>query len=92
MSEGRKDIDSGERTHFPNFGSVDGKTRNFVCLFVFLNFNLLLSSYQRPSEVHRISDYLVRLIESIVLFLESHMYKNSSKAKLAHVTVSSALQ
>lgn len=34
MSEGRKDIDSGERTHFPNLRSVDGKIRNFV-LFVF---------------------------------------------------------
>ena len=91
MSEGRKDIDSEERTHFPNHPSVDGKIRNFI-VFFFLNFNLLLSSYQRPSEVHRISDYFLRLIESIDLSLESHMYRDSSKAKLAHLTVSSALQ
>lgn len=57
-----------------------------------LNFNLLLSSYLRISEVHSIWDYLVRLIESIVLSLASSMYKDSSKPKLLHLIMSFALQ
>lgn len=37
MSEG-KDIDSGERTHFPNLRSVDEKIRNLVFFFQFQPF------------------------------------------------------
>lgn len=37
MSEG-KDIDSGERTHFPNLHSVDEKIRNLGFFFQFQPF------------------------------------------------------